>query len=109
MSLDTYASCLEACNRCADYCDMCSVACLKEDNVKMMGACIRLDMDCAAICRLTAGYLARDSKNIEQICRLCAEICDQCAEECSKHDTEHCQKCAEACKRCAEECRKMGA
>lgn len=34
MQLNQYASCIEACNRCANYCDRCSTACLKEDNVK---------------------------------------------------------------------------
>jgi hypothetical protein len=38
---------------------------------------------------------------------LCAEICQACGDECTKHKMEHCQQCAKACHKCAEECRKM--
>ena len=47
-----HQSCIEACNVCADACDYCSSSCLQEDDVKMMAACVRLDMDCAEICRM---------------------------------------------------------
>lgn len=104
-----YASCIEACNACADACDHCASACLQEQDVKMMARCIALDIDCAAICRLAAGYMARGSEFANQICRLCADVCQTCGDECAKHEHDHCQQCAEACLRCAEECRKMAA
>ena len=97
----------DACNQCADACDHCSTACLKEPDVKTMTKCIALDMDCAAICRLAAGFMARDSTFARQVFKLCAEVCQACGEECGKHQTDHCQMCAKACLRCAEECRKM--
>jgi hypothetical protein len=40
---------------------------------------------------------------------LCAEVCDDCAAECEKHEHDHCQACAGACRKCADECRKMAA
>ena len=102
-----YESCIDACNRCADACDHCATACLREDDVKMMAACIRSDMDCAAMCRLAAGAMARGSEFAHEICALCAEICSACGAECARHQHDHCQACAEACRRCAEECRRM--
>jgi hypothetical protein len=73
-----------------------------------MARCIQLDIDCAAICRLAAGYMARGSEFAGAICEVCAEVCDVCAQECAKHSKmEHCRQCAEACKRSAEECRRM--
>jgi len=57
-----YQSCIDACNMCADACDYCSSACLQEYDVKMMAECIRLDMDCAAICRMAAAYMAQVCK-----------------------------------------------
>jgi Domain of Unknown Function (DUF326) len=73
-----------------------------------MARCIQLDIDCASICRLAAGYMARDSELAGAICEVCAEVCDACAQECAKHSKmEHCRQCAEACKRCADECRRM--
>lgn len=103
-----FESCITACHVCANACDMCVAACLKEDDVKMMARCIALDIDCAQICRLAAGVMARGSEFATALCRVCAEICDACGNECAKHQAQHCQDCAAACRRCAEECRRMG-
>ena len=102
-----YASCIAACNACADACDHCAAESLKEPDVAMMVQCIRVDIDCAALCRLAAGYMARRSEFVHEVCRLCAEICEACARECEKHPYEHCKACARACRRCAEECNRM--
>jgi hypothetical protein len=107
MSIEEFGSCIQACNECADACDQCAVACLHEDQVKMMIRCIELDIDCAAICRLAAAFMARGSDSAIQLCAVCAGICDQCSVECQKHEAAHCRECAVACKRCAEECRRM--
>lgn len=104
-----HQSCIDACNACADACDHCSTACLQEPDVKAMARCIALDMDCAAICRLSAGYMSRGSDFARQLCRLCAEVCQACGDECARHPHDHCQACAAACRKCAEECRKMAA
>ena len=109
MSHQVNQACVEACNACADACDHCATACLREQDVKMMAKCIALDMDCAAICRLAASYMARGSQFDRQLCRLCAAVCDACGEECARHEHPHCQDCAVACKRCADECRRMAA
>lgn len=108
MTKQEFASCIEACNACADACDFCAASCLQEQDVKMMARCIALDMDCAQICRLAAGYMARGSENAKAICQQCADICQACGDECGKHQMSHCQECAAACRRCADECRRMG-
>lgn len=104
-----FQSCITACYECAAACDNCSTACLKEEDVKKMAACIEMDMYCAAICRLSAEFMAKGSSMSPKICQICADICEACGKECGKHQMEHCQRCAQACKRCAEECRKMAA
>lgn len=101
-------SCIDACNNCAVACDHCAASCLGEQDVKAMARCIRLDMDCAALCRLAAGYMSRGSELAGTICETCAEVCEACAQECEKHSAmAHCRECAQACRRCAEECRRM--
>jgi len=102
-----YQSCIDACNLCAGACDHCAIACLAEDDVQMMADCIRTDIDCAAICRLAAGSMARGSAFVHEICELCARICSACAAECERHPYDHCRACAQACRRCGEECRGM--
>ena len=107
MTESRYTDCIAACNECADSCDFCATACLAENDPKPMARCVALDMDCAAICRTAAGFMARGSENAAALCATCAEICDACGAECGKHDMDHCKACAEACRRCAEECRRM--
>lgn len=103
-----FQSCIDACHNCALACDHCAVACLDEKDVTMLARCIRLDLDCASICRLAASYMARGSELSGMICEACAEVCDLCAQECEKHSSmDHCRECAQACRRCAEECRRM--
>lgn len=96
---------LQALNDCVAACEMCASACLQEEDVKMMVRCIQLDRDCAAICALTASYVARGSEQLPQLLQVCADICRACGEECARHDMDHCQECAEACRRCEEVCR----
>jgi hypothetical protein len=89
---------------CAMACENCATACLNEDNVKSLTACIILDRDCADICTLAARLLKRNSSIARQYLLLCEEICRMCADECSKHEHDHCKQCAEACLACAEAC-----
>lgn len=109
MAHQKFAEQIGALNRCADTCDHCAVGCLDESNVAEMSRCIRLDIDCAALCRFTAGALARGSECADVIARLCAEVCDACGQECAKHEHEHCKACAAACEECAKSCRGIAA
>jgi hypothetical protein len=98
-------SLIDLLNNCAAVCNYCATACLGEENVKMLVNCIKLNTDCADICRLTASLLARGSEHGNHLLQECAEICQKCADECEKHrDMEHCEKCAETCYQCAQEC-----
>nr|WP_236065533.1 four-helix bundle copper-binding protein [Niastella soli] len=95
------SNCIAECNHCAS-------ACLEEADVKDLTKCIKLDLDCADICNLLMGFLARGSQHAEHVMGECAEICQKCAAECEKHAAmEHCRTCAEACRRCAEACMQM--
>lgn len=107
MSHEINQACVDACNACADACDHCAASCLQEDDVNMMARCIALDIDCAAICRMAAGYMSRGSPFANQVCQLCALVCAACGTECAKHTHDHCQQCAQACRHCAELLGKM--
>ena len=89
-------------------CNHCFTACLKEEDVKTMSTCIKLDRDCADICSLTSSLISRGSEHGKHLLKECAEVCNKCAEECDKHVSmgmEHCKICAEACRACASVCR----
>ena len=99
---------IDALNDCATECSHCAMACLDEKDVKMLAKCIKLDIDCADICRLTVSLLSRDSEHGLHLLRECAEVCIACSTECEKHShMEHCKKCAAVCRHCAEECSEM--
>ncbi len=92
--------------QCAVECEHCANACLDEgDHLPMMVNCIRLDRDCATICRSTADLIIRGSEISDKALEICAEICTKCAEECGSHDMDHCQECSKACMECAEACK----
>jgi Domain of Unknown Function (DUF326) len=96
---------IDALNNCIMECNHCAAACLEEADVKMLTRCIKLDIDCADICSLTASLIARGSEHANHLLEECAEVCGACAEECEKHSQmEHCKQCAEACRACAEAC-----
>ena len=104
---DQYKACIEACLKCASICNQCAVACTYEKDVTMMAACIRLDMECAALCYATAQLMSMGGSQAARLAGICADLCEACAAECGKHHHEHCVLCAQACKACAEECRKI--
>jgi hypothetical protein len=107
MSHEQFQNCIDACYQCALVCDHCAASCLAEGNAGQMARCIALDIDCAEICRLAAGYMGRGSEMTKAICEACAKVCDACGEECAKHQNDHCLKCAQMCRQCAQECRAM--
>lgn len=104
-----YKNCIDICLQCASICNYCASACTQEKDVSMMAECIRLDMECAALCYTTVQVMSIDGKTVKDICRLSGDICERCSVECAKHQNEHCRQCAAICQRCAEECRKMAA
>lgn len=99
---------LDALSRCIAACELCADACLDEKDIKMMVPCIRLDRDCADICRLTAAFIARGSDHAMHVLKECIEICQQCHDECANHPTDHCMQCAQACQACIEACQNYG-
>ena len=68
MAHERYTDCIKECDACAAACEHCATACLSEAEVKAMADCIRLDRDCADICRLASAMMSRDSKFAKEIC-----------------------------------------
>lgn len=106
-------ACITACLECATTCTTCADACLAEKNAGELVQCVRLNLDCADICQLTARLLARpshrDRPTLRAMVEACANACRACGDECAKHGEhmEHCRVCAESCRTCAEACDRM--
>jgi hypothetical protein len=102
-----YQTCIDACLACVAACNYCAASCLQEKNIEPLSICIRLNLECASICKSAAELMSLGSNYANAACQVCADICHACAEECEKHDMDHCRQCAEACRSCAEECAGM--
>lgn len=107
--------CIRACAECNQTCTMCADACLAEDEPKLLARCIRLNLDCAAICSLTAGVVSRQlspsAALVSSVLDACRVACKECAVECERHQAmhEHCRICAESCRRCERACAELAA
>ena len=105
MSHEQNQGLIDALAKCTAECSHCAAACLDEQDVQLLARCIKLDIDCAEICKLAISFVSRGSEHAQHILNESAEICKACAEECEKHSRmEHCKRCAEACRHCAEVC-----
>jgi hypothetical protein len=99
-----YAS--QACTACAD-------ACLFEDSVAEMRACIGLAQACADICGATSRILSRPGSSdhliVHRLLRACVQSCASCARECERHAPHyaHCAICARACRACEHACTEL--
>jgi hypothetical protein len=107
---DALAEVLHHLEECAQTCSMCADACLAEDMVAELRRCIRLNLDCADICRTTASVLGRqvepDATTVRALLEACRAACSACGTECGSHAEmhEHCRVCADACRQCEEAC-----
>ncbi|MFP5580055.1 MAG: four-helix bundle copper-binding protein [Acidimicrobiia bacterium] len=107
---DTLAEVLHHLEECAQSCTMCADACLAEDMVAELRRCIRLNRDCADLCKTTAAVLGRqvepDAATVRGLVEACRAAGAACGSECSNHADmhEHCRVCAEACQRCDQAC-----
>lgn len=111
LDLHAVILCIEECLSCAQACTSCADACVSEASVDHLRQTIRVNLDCANICRMTSDLCSRRTGSNDDILRraleLCAAACEVCHEECARHGDEHkhCRVCAESCRTCADACR----
>lgn len=111
---DAISRCVDTCFTCVESCTACADACLSESDVDRLIACIRLNLDCAAVCTATGAIVARANKAghrqlLEAQLTTCIAFCRACARECESHADmhKHCRVCADACMACADACDQM--
>jgi hypothetical protein len=91
--------------KCSAECDYCATACLDEQDIDMLKDCIKINLMCAEVCRATAIAISRGSEHAGHLLKECIEICEQCSDECGKHEHGHCKECSRTCENCAESCK----
>ena len=98
---------------CATLCAECALTCkrtffthcLQAGGEHVAAPHVQLLTDCVAACQVAADFIARRSQRHVATCGLCADICQQCAEECEAMGGM--DACAATCRRCADSCRRM--
>ncbi len=70
---------------------------LSHQHIKRLMACIEL-------CQTTANMLVIRAPLVEQLCEICAHVCEQCATSCRAIDLKSMKDCASACDHCASAC-----
>jgi hypothetical protein len=105
---------IDACFNCVETCTACADACMSEGDIQRLIACIRLNLDCVAVCAATGSILSRSNKAghrqlVEAQLTTCIAFCRACAAECARHSDlhKHCQVCAEICTACVTACDAM--
>ena len=88
--------CIKECLECVDVASRCANECLSSDQVSSMERCVRLCLDSADICSACVRMMGRDSGFSAEVCGVCANVCDACADESEKYDADLMRECAEA-------------
>ncbi len=91
------SSCLESLNYC-----------IRKGGKHADAPHLGLLIDCARICGISTDYMLRESPFHREVCGICADVCERCAQSCSRFkDDDQMKDCAEKCKICAVSCRRM--
>lgn len=100
--------CIDDCLKCYSVCLSTAMNhCLETGGEHTASHHFRLMMACAEICRTSAHFMLVGTEHHRHTCRECAEICEQCADDCARIGDM--QECVDACRSCAESCRRMAA
>jgi hypothetical protein len=95
------------CNQCANNCYSCFQSCLDEFHCEKKKKCLKILMDCALICEMTATLLSLNSQFIIEQISVCEKVCLACATECENFFEEYCLECQNVCRECYRECEKF--
>jgi hypothetical protein len=103
--------CIDECTRCHAICVTTASHCLELGGKHADPAHVGLLLDCAQICQTSADFMLRGSDRHQLTCRICADICRACAEDCERMagGDQMLRQCAEVCRRCEQSCERMAA
>lgn len=97
---------IETCLECHSVCySTLMTHCLETGGEHTRPQHVRLMMDCVEICLASANAMARKSQFHRNLCALCAEACEACADDCAK--LAGMEDCVTVCRACAKSCSAM--
>ena len=101
--------CIQNCHDCQNVCLATVPHCSQMGGEHASASHIKTLLACAKICNTSADFMVINSPFHTRVGAVCAEVCDQCAQECENmaNGDEQMTACAEACRRCAKSCHEM--
>ena len=94
--------CLVKCSACLDASlELATRLCAAPADSKVSNSILRL-LDCAQMCELAIGFIARGSPLQKEVCAICGEISEACAARFELFEGG--EACAAACRECATAC-----
>jgi hypothetical protein len=100
--------CIKNCTDCHKICLETLAYCQRQGGKHAAEAHLRILLDCAQVCQVSADFMTRGSTLHSRACGLCAEACEDCAKSCERFPGDAKMKaCAAVCRRCAKTCRTM--
>jgi hypothetical protein len=101
--------CIENCLNCFQSCTEVLNHCVSLGGKHVEPHHLRLLQSCAVICEASAKVLMMESEYYSDVCKLCADVCMDCALDCNQisDGDEMMDECAEFCRICADSCNTM--
>lgn len=98
--------CVEICLATYTTCQQTALMhCLDLGNTHVEPEHFRMMADCANACRAAARVISSGAAHYEEYCRLCADICRECAASCA--GLGDMDECVRSCRRCAQSCEEL--
>lgn len=101
--------CIANCLECAKICTRLISHCLDMGGKHAESHHINLLSNCATICGTSAKFMITNSEFHRDTCRICATVCNACADDCEQIDPDDpmMRECIDLCRNCAESCERM--
>ena len=105
---DEVKRCIENCRECHKVCQETLSYCLDEGGKHAESSHLTTLLACAEICGTSANFMTWGVDLHPQVCGVCAEMCERCADSCAAFkDDETMRRCADVCRRCSQSCASM--
>jgi hypothetical protein len=104
---DEWEHCIQSCRECHDSTTRAVRYCLEREQAFGSAGHIRLLLDCAQACEMTADFMLRGSDLYANVCAVCAEIAERCAQACEVMGEDRMMRqCVESCRECVRACQR---
>lgn len=89
---------------CATLCDEFATECSRSADIDNGYRSIFLNLDCADLCRQLAVLYVRGSENTRLLAKTCIEVCEECAHEVKRINTQRGQQVYNMCQQTIQSC-----